>query len=155
MHEFNKPRRATRIASVFVFMFMLAVTANAYTVVMRGGRRIEIPSRFVVTASTLTYEAAPGVQQKPASGDSQSEQQSRKQASGKPRTPGGPQGNQRNQPKVDGVPPSPRREGRGDGDRCVRQPQKVDRQDDASAALATVGGTNKLPEKPGSAENSG
>ena len=62
MHEFNKPRRATRIASVFVFMFMLAVTANAYTVVMRGGKRIEIPSRFVVTASTLTYEAAPGVQ---------------------------------------------------------------------------------------------
>jgi hypothetical protein len=62
MHEFNKPRRATQIASVFVFMFMLAVTANAYTVVMRGGKRVEIPSRFVVTASTLTYEAAPGVQ---------------------------------------------------------------------------------------------
>jgi hypothetical protein len=56
MHEFNKPLRAIRIASVFVFMFMLAVTANAYTVVMRGGRRIEIPSRFVVTATTLTYD---------------------------------------------------------------------------------------------------
>lgn len=62
MHEFNKPLRAIRIASVFVFMFMLAITANAYTVVMRGGRRIEIPSRFVVTATTLTYETAPGVQ---------------------------------------------------------------------------------------------
>jgi hypothetical protein len=63
MHELHKPGRAARqIVSVFVFMFMLAVTANAYTVVMRGGRRIEIPSRFVVTASTLTYEAAPGVQ---------------------------------------------------------------------------------------------
>lgn len=62
MHESNKPLRATRIASVFVFMFMLAITANAYTVVMRGGRRIEIPSRFVVTATTLTYETAPGVQ---------------------------------------------------------------------------------------------
>jgi len=45
-----------------MFVFMLAVTANAYTVVMRGGRRIEIPSQFVVTASTLTYEGAPGVQ---------------------------------------------------------------------------------------------
>jgi len=41
---------------------IFAVTANAYTVVMRGGRRIEIPSQFVVTASTLTYETAPGVQ---------------------------------------------------------------------------------------------
>jgi len=63
MNKLHKPGRAARrIVSVFVFMFMLAVTANAYTVVMRGGRRIEIPSRFVVTASTLTYEAAPGVQ---------------------------------------------------------------------------------------------
>jgi hypothetical protein len=29
---------------------------------MRGGRRIEIPSRFVVTTSTLTYEVSPGFQ---------------------------------------------------------------------------------------------
>jgi hypothetical protein len=62
MHESNKPKRSTRIASLFVFMFMLAVTANAYTIVMRGGRRIEIPPQFIVTASTLTYEAAPGFQ---------------------------------------------------------------------------------------------
>jgi len=41
---------------------MLAVTANAYTIVMRGGRRIEIPAQFVVTPSTLTYEAATGFQ---------------------------------------------------------------------------------------------
>ena len=60
MQKLHKPAR--RIVFVFVFMFMLAVTANAYTVVMRGGRRIEIPSQFIVTASTLTYEAAPGVQ---------------------------------------------------------------------------------------------
>jgi len=58
----KKTRAASRVVSVFVFVIMLGVTANAYTVVMRGGRRIEIPSRFVVTASTLTYEAAPGVQ---------------------------------------------------------------------------------------------
>lgn len=63
MQNLQKLRRtAGRVVSVFVFVFMLAVTANAYTVVMRGGRRVEIPSRFVVTASTLTYEAAPGFQ---------------------------------------------------------------------------------------------
>ena len=63
MHRLDKRRRAaSRIVSVFVFMFMLAVTVNAYTIVMRGGRRIEIPSQFVVTPSTLTYEAGSGVQ---------------------------------------------------------------------------------------------
>ena len=63
MHGVRKPKRAgSRVVSVLTFMFMLAVTANAYTVVMRGGRRIEIPSQFVVTASTLTYEVTPGVQ---------------------------------------------------------------------------------------------
>lgn len=63
MHKLYKSRHsASRIASVCVFMLILAVTANAYTVVMRGGRRVEIPSQFVVTASTLTYETAPGIQ---------------------------------------------------------------------------------------------
>lgn len=63
MNEPQKIKRtAGRMVSVFSLMFMLVVTANAYTVVMRGGRRIEIPSQFVVTASTLTYEASPGVQ---------------------------------------------------------------------------------------------
>ncbi|HEY3040717.1 MAG TPA: hypothetical protein VGJ66_18405 [Pyrinomonadaceae bacterium] len=55
-------RSASRIVSALVFMFVLAVTTNAYTIVMRGGRRIEIPSRFVVMGSTLTYETAPGIQ---------------------------------------------------------------------------------------------
>jgi len=59
---FRSTRAIKRIVSVFVFMFILAVAANAYTVVMRGGRRIEIPSKFVVTASTLTYQVGPGVQ---------------------------------------------------------------------------------------------
>jgi len=63
MHEVRKPKRAvSRVVSVLVLMLVLAVTANAYTVVMRGGRRLEIPSQFVVTASTLTYEVTPGVQ---------------------------------------------------------------------------------------------
>ena len=63
MHRLDKRRRAASlIVSVFVFIFILAVTANAYTIVMRGGRRIEIPSQFLVTPSTLTYEAGSGVQ---------------------------------------------------------------------------------------------
>ncbi|MDQ6651653.1 MAG: hypothetical protein M3Y84_02805 [Acidobacteriota bacterium] len=55
-------RAASRIASVSFLMLLLIVTASAYTVVMRGGRRIEIPSRFVVTPTTLTYEVTPGIQ---------------------------------------------------------------------------------------------
>ena len=51
-----------RIVSVFVFVCIVTATVNAYTVIMRGGRRIEIPSSFVVTTSTLTYEVSPGVQ---------------------------------------------------------------------------------------------
>jgi hypothetical protein len=48
--------------AVSFLMFLLMVTASAYTVVMRGGRRIEIPSRFVVTRTTLTYEVVQGIQ---------------------------------------------------------------------------------------------
>lgn len=63
MHRLQQPKpRVSRLGLILVFVFMMAVTANAYTVVMRGGRRIEIPSRFVVTASTLTYEVSPGIQ---------------------------------------------------------------------------------------------
>ena len=63
MHALHITRRTvSRIFSVFVFVCILAVMANAYTVVMRGGRRVEIPSSFIVTPSTLTYEVSPGVQ---------------------------------------------------------------------------------------------
>ena len=62
----KKPQRikhtAGRMVSVFLVMLVLVVTANAYTVVMRSGRRVEIPSQFVVTGATLTYETAPGLQ---------------------------------------------------------------------------------------------
>ena len=51
-----------RIVSVIVLVCLVTATASAYTIVMRGGRRIEIPSNFTVTASTLTYEVSPGVQ---------------------------------------------------------------------------------------------
>ncbi len=41
-------------------LFVLAATTSAYSIVMRGGKRIEIPAQFSVTNMTLTYEAAPG-----------------------------------------------------------------------------------------------
>ena len=63
MHALPITRRTVnRIVSVFAFVCVLAATANAYTVVMRGGRRVEIPASFLVTASTLTYEVPPGIQ---------------------------------------------------------------------------------------------
>jgi hypothetical protein len=51
-----------RIVSVLAFVGILSGAASAYTIIMRGGRQVEIPSQFVVTASTLTYEVSPGVQ---------------------------------------------------------------------------------------------
>lgn len=46
----------------FFVMTFAAGAANAYTVVMRSGRQVEIPNTFTVTKSTLTYETAPGIQ---------------------------------------------------------------------------------------------
>ena len=54
--------QATRLVTALSLILMLCATASAYTVVMRGGRRIEIPAQFSVTKTTLTYEAAPGIQ---------------------------------------------------------------------------------------------
>jgi hypothetical protein len=39
---------------------MWTIAAAAYTLVFRDGRRLEVPSGFVLTKSTLTYEVAPG-----------------------------------------------------------------------------------------------
>ena len=50
----------TRFVALLLIL-LLPVAASAYTVVMRGGRRIEIPESFIVTRATLTYEAAPGI----------------------------------------------------------------------------------------------
>ena len=63
MLSFNGLKHAVRRTVFLSFLLLLlVVTANAYTVVMRGGRRVEIPSHFVVTATTLTYEVSPGIQ---------------------------------------------------------------------------------------------
>ncbi|MFL6208116.1 MAG: hypothetical protein ACJ74W_04660 [Pyrinomonadaceae bacterium] len=40
---------------------LLTGPVSAYTIIMRGGRRIEAPANFVVTQTALTYEAAPGL----------------------------------------------------------------------------------------------
>jgi hypothetical protein len=54
-------RVRSAIAGLALFLF-LPLVANAYTLVLRDGRRVEIPNKFEVEASTLTYEAAPGIQ---------------------------------------------------------------------------------------------
>ncbi|MGI9166759.1 MAG: hypothetical protein ACR2G5_10300 [Pyrinomonadaceae bacterium] len=57
LSKFSSPGR--RFLSTAGLLFVLGVTTNAYTIVMRGGKRIEIPAQFTVTRTTLTYEAAP------------------------------------------------------------------------------------------------
>jgi len=47
---------------VAVFLALTVSAVNAYTVVMRDGRRVEIPNEFTVTNSTLTYAVSNGFQ---------------------------------------------------------------------------------------------
>lgn len=54
-------RPASRFACALLLALLLPVVACAYTVVLRSGRRIEIPSKFTVTQLTLTYETSPGI----------------------------------------------------------------------------------------------
>lgn len=54
-------REMLRLSAALLLAVALPVAACAYTVVMRSGRRIEIPNTFIVTSQTLTYEAAPGI----------------------------------------------------------------------------------------------
>lgn len=49
-----------RAAMAVVLLSMLAITARAYTLVLRNGQRMEIPSEFTLTNTTLTYEISPG-----------------------------------------------------------------------------------------------
>jgi hypothetical protein len=51
-----------RLLLPLLVTFLLAVTANAYTLVMRNGRRVEIPDNFAVAPLTLTYEVSAGIQ---------------------------------------------------------------------------------------------
>ncbi len=53
-------RPIVRFASSIFLLMAIASVATAYTLVFRDGRRFEIPSDFVVTKVTLTYEISPG-----------------------------------------------------------------------------------------------
>ena len=44
------------------FLICCVSIVSAYTVVMRDGRRVEIPNDFAVTNSTLTYDVSNGIQ---------------------------------------------------------------------------------------------
>lgn len=52
---------AQRAVGALLLSVLLPIAACAYTIVLRSGRRIEIPSQFTVTPLTLTYETAPGI----------------------------------------------------------------------------------------------
>src|SRR5256885_2974054 len=50
----------TNFAVAAALLLMLAITASAYTLVLRNGQRVEIPSEFTLTRTTPTYEISPG-----------------------------------------------------------------------------------------------
>lgn len=54
--------RSIRFLFGVLLLAFLATTVNAYTIVMRDGRKVVIPDQFTVTNSTLTYEVGPGIQ---------------------------------------------------------------------------------------------
>lgn len=51
-----------RLGVILVAVLFIATSVNAYTVILKGGRRVEVTAKFVLTESTLTYETSPGVQ---------------------------------------------------------------------------------------------
>jgi hypothetical protein len=59
--NFSLTHFAKRFLLMLTAVIFMSATASAYTVVMRGGKRIEIPEQFTVTRITVTYEAAPGI----------------------------------------------------------------------------------------------
>ena len=52
----------SRVLFAALFLFLTVTVVDAYTVVMRDGRRVEIPNEFTVTNSTLTYDVGTGMQ---------------------------------------------------------------------------------------------
>jgi hypothetical protein len=54
-------RPASKLTCALLLALLLPLVACAYTVVLKSGRRIDIPSVFTVSSLTLTYEAAPGI----------------------------------------------------------------------------------------------
>jgi hypothetical protein len=56
-----QPRALKLCASAYLLACLLSSPAAAYTLVMRGGQRVEIPDKFLLDGRTLTYEVAPGL----------------------------------------------------------------------------------------------
>src|ERR1041385_7333717 len=52
-----------KVSTAGLLILIAAITASAYTLVFRDGRRVEIPSEFTLTKVTLTYELSPGFNQ--------------------------------------------------------------------------------------------
>ena len=52
----------SKVLFAALFLFLTVSVVNAYTIVMRDGRRVEIPNEFTVTNSTLTYDVGNGIQ---------------------------------------------------------------------------------------------
>lgn len=46
---------------IAALLLIASATINAYTIIKRDGRRLEVSNDFVLTPTTLTYEAAPGI----------------------------------------------------------------------------------------------
>jgi len=53
--------RLAKSLLLLAFLLALSGTVAAYTVVFRDGHRLEAPAVFTLTATTLTFEAAPGI----------------------------------------------------------------------------------------------
>jgi hypothetical protein len=50
-----------KVVFAFVILIVVVNAAMAYTVVFRDGHQLELPTVFIVSTTTLTYEAAPGI----------------------------------------------------------------------------------------------
>jgi len=59
----NLQRALAKLVAIIGLSLIIGVSASAYTLVLRDGRRIEIPSEFILTRTTLTYEISPGFNQ--------------------------------------------------------------------------------------------
>ncbi len=55
-------RALVRSLFSILLVFFVVLTASAYTIVMREGRRVEVGSVLAVTPTSLTYEVSPGIQ---------------------------------------------------------------------------------------------
>jgi hypothetical protein len=59
----NLRHALAQLSAIMALVLLIAVSASAYTLVLRDGRRIEIPAEFILTRTTLTYEISPGFNQ--------------------------------------------------------------------------------------------